>query len=68
MSSGAALLASSKMAIYDSPMRNVLAYITSASIAVGCLFDASFQGRSAPIECGCQLHARRYVFKALEAG
>jgi len=35
MSSGAALMASSKMAIYSSPMRNVLAYITSASIAVG---------------------------------
>jgi transposase len=31
-------------------------------------FDASFQRRPALIECGCNLHARRYFFKALEAG
>jgi transposase len=32
------------------------------------LFDASFQSRPTLIECGCNLHARRYFFKAFEAG
>jgi len=32
------------------------------------LFDASFQSRPKLIECGCNLHARRYFFKALDAG
>ena len=32
------------------------------------LFDASFRDRPALIECGCNLHSRRYFFKALEAG
>lgn len=32
------------------------------------LFDASFQRRPELIECGCNLHARRYYFKALESG
>jgi transposase len=32
------------------------------------LFDASFRNRPALIECGCNLHSRRYFFKALEAG
>jgi len=31
------------------------------------LFDASFQ-RSELIECGCNMHARRYFVKALDAG
>jgi transposase len=31
------------------------------------LFDASFQ-RAALIECGCNMHARRYFVKALDAG
>lgn len=31
------------------------------------IFDASFKGEG-PIECGCNMHARRYFHKALEAG
>lgn len=32
------------------------------------LFDASFASRPNLIECGCNMHARRYFVKALEAG
>jgi transposase len=32
------------------------------------LFDASFAKRPNLIECGCNMHARRYYVKALEAG
>jgi transposase len=32
------------------------------------LFDASFESRPNLIECGCNMHARRYFVKALEAG
>jgi len=32
------------------------------------VFDASFQHRPELIECGCNLHARRYYVKALDAG
>lgn len=32
------------------------------------LFDASFAARPNLIECGCNMHARRYYVKALEAG
>ena len=32
------------------------------------LFDASFERRPQLIECGCNMHARRYFVKALEAG
>ena len=32
------------------------------------LFDASFATRPKLIECGCNMHARRYYVKALEAG
>lgn len=31
------------------------------------IFDASFK-REGPVECGCNMHARRYFHKALEAG
>ncbi len=31
------------------------------------LFDASFR-RPALIECGCNMHGRRYLVKALDAG
>ena len=31
------------------------------------IFDTSFK-REGPIECGCNMHARRYFHKALEAG
>jgi transposase len=32
------------------------------------VFDASFQRNPALIECGCNMHARRYYVKALDAG
>lgn len=32
------------------------------------VFDASFQNNPKLIECGCNMHARRYYVKALEAG
>ena len=32
------------------------------------LFDASFASRPNLIECGCNMHARRYYVKALDAG
>jgi transposase len=32
------------------------------------LFDASFAARPNLIECGCNMHSRRYYMKALEAG
>ena len=32
------------------------------------LFDASFLGNPKLIECGCNMHARRYYVKALDAG
>src|ERR1043166_5438789 len=32
------------------------------------LFDASFAARPNLIECGCNMHSRRYCVKALEAG
>jgi len=32
------------------------------------LFDASFQNNRKLIECGCNMHARRYWVKALDAG
>ena len=32
------------------------------------LFDASFASRPNLIECGCNMHARRYFVKALDAG
>jgi hypothetical protein len=32
------------------------------------VFDASFQRNPKLIECGCNMHARRYYVKALDAG
>lgn len=48
---------------------DILALREGHTVADGSnLFDASFRSRPKLIECGCNLHARRYFFKALEAG
>jgi transposase len=47
---------------------DVLAQRTGYTVAdASSIFDASFQ-RDGLIECGCNMHARRYFTKALDAG
>jgi transposase len=48
---------------------DILALREGLTVAdAGSQFDASFENRPNLIECGCNMHARRYFTKALDAG